>query len=308
MKASILTFSQTGNTLKVANSIANVLQNNGIEVEHIRFLHRDKWNPDDADIIGIGAPCFENHPAECVTGFLKNCKYNFNGKKAFVFITSGESPAKTLWHLANSVSKIGAKVIGGVQLRGAVTVPTMFGRFLDRPNETDLQYAKCFGKELSNNLLHNKPISEIYKVDSKKGGNFYNTIGPWLTYFKKKVTPLPKCDPNICTLCGNCVYECPTKSIKIEKQHVVFNNSCIVCYRCWHVCPENAISIKFSPGNGFIERNLYCEKMALKFGNLQRDEDFGINLYKDVLGRRIKLKYNRKKPTAEFEVMNAKQN
>jgi flavodoxin len=56
MKAGILTFSQTGNTLKVANAIAKGLEKNGISVSQVRFLHLKKWRPDEAHIIGIGCP------------------------------------------------------------------------------------------------------------------------------------------------------------------------------------------------------------------------------------------------------------
>jgi len=54
MKESILTFSQTGNTLKGENSIANGLRDSGFDVDHVRFLHRKKGKLNNADLIGIG--------------------------------------------------------------------------------------------------------------------------------------------------------------------------------------------------------------------------------------------------------------
>jgi ferredoxin len=301
MKASILTFSQTGNTLKVGASIAKGLQDSGLEVDCIRFLRRKRWKPDDADLIGIGCPCFENRPAECVLEFLKNGGFDFTGKKAFVFITSGGSPARSLWRLAQAVAQTGATVIGGVQLRGAVTVPTKFGEFTDRPNEKDLEYAEGFGRAVAANTINEETLPDHYKVDPSGGGRVYDLIGPFLTFVKKKITPLPSSDPAKCDLCGNCVYECPSDSITIENKTVKFHNTCIVCYRCWHVCPQDAISIKFSPGNGLIERSLYSNRMERFWGNIESDEYIGPNLYKDVLARKIKLKYDRKNPTAEYE-------
>lgn len=241
MKASILTFSQTGNTLKVGHSIIKGLIHQGIEAKQTRFLHKEKWDTTNADIIGVGCPCFENRPAECVTDFLKESAIDLRNKKAFVFITSGESPAKTLFHLAKSVEAIGADVIGGIQIRGAVTVPTMFGRFIGRPNDMDLDFAESFGKAIGQRLLKNIELPNVYTIDPKQGGVFYDTIGPYLTFLKKKITPLPECNFENCTQCGNCIYECPTKSIGIENAKITFTDSCIVCYRCWHVCPENAI-------------------------------------------------------------------
>ena len=151
MKASILTFSQTGNTLKVGTSIGHGLQEAGFKVDHIRYLDRKKWHPDDADIIGIGCPCFENRPAECVPKFFESSNFDFSGKKAFVFITTGGSPVNTLWHLARTLSRTGAEVIGGIQLRGFVSVPTKFGDFKGRPDKIDLQYAELFGHSLAKN-------------------------------------------------------------------------------------------------------------------------------------------------------------
>lgn len=304
MKASILTFSQTGNTLKVGNSISHGLRDRGFDVDHVRFLQRRKWNPDDADLIGVGCPCFENRPAECVSHYLQNGRFDFAEKKAIVFITSGGSPAKTLWHLARAVSKTGATVIGGIQLRGAVTVPTKFGDFVGRPDDIDLEDSKLFGRAVAASIINGRTLPAHYKINPKVGGRFYNILGPILTYIKKVITPLPQSDTEKCDLCGICVNECPTESITIDNSTILFHDTCMVCYRCWHVCPHDAITVKFSPGSGLIERTLYSPKMESYFGKMEKDEYkyLGPNLYRDVLDRKIKLKYDRKNPTAEFEI------
>lgn len=301
MKASILTFSQTGNTLKTGLFIGNGLQSSGIDVCHVNFLRRRKWTPDDADLIGIGCPVFENRPAEVMPEFLKNSGVDFTGKKAFVFITSGGSPAKSLWHLAQTVSQTGATVIGGIQLRGVCTFPTLFDIYPGRPNDMELTYAEKFGRAIAGNMINGDALPDQYNINLNSGGRFYDRVGPCLNYMKKITTPVPKWDSENCNFCGNCVNECPSDNITIENRSVKFNNTCIVCYRCWHVCPENSISIKFSPCNGLIERLVYAEKMERFFGNLKPDENVGLNLYKDVLARKIKLKYDRKNPTAEYE-------
>src|SRR3990172_1062982 len=245
MKASILIFSQTGNTLKVGASISKGLKTFGAEVDQISFLHRNRWKPDNADLIGIGCPVFENRPAEVVPEYLADSGFDFTGKKAFVFITSGRAIAAS--------------------------------------------------------IMNGKSPASHYKVESEQGGVFYDTVGPVSNYVKKKTTPSPISDPEKCDLCGNCTYECPTRSITIENRTIKFHNTCIVCYRCWYVCPKNAITIKFSPGNGLIERLIYSEKMERLFGDVKPDEYVGTNLYKDVLARKLKLRYDRKNPTAEYD-------
>jgi len=301
MKASLLTFSQTGNTLKVGISIGNGLQDRGIEVQHVNFLNRKKWIPENTDLLGIGCPVFENRPAEIMPEFLKNGGFDFRGKKAFVFITSGGSPAKSLQHLERALTQTGAAVIGGIQLRGTCTYPTLFGTYPERPSLKELNYAEDFGRAVAANMLNGDALPDHYTVDSISGGRFYDTIGPFLNYLKKKTTPLPERDPEKCNLCGICVKECPTDSITIENKVVKFHKTCIVCYRCWHVCPQNSIAMKVSPGNGLPERLIYAENMERYFGNLTPEEIVGINLYKEVLSRKIKLKYNRNNPTSEYK-------
>lgn len=81
MKASILIFSQTGNTLKVSSSISKGLETCGVEVDQVSFLHRTRWKPDNADLIGIGCSVFENRPAEVVPLYLADSGFDFAGKK-----------------------------------------------------------------------------------------------------------------------------------------------------------------------------------------------------------------------------------
>ncbi len=301
MKASILTFSQTGNTLKVGRAIESGLRRRGVQVKQTGFLRRRQWAPADADLIGVGCPCFENRPAHCVTDFLRDQRDRLRGRSAFVFITSGGSPANTLWHLGRAVRRAGATVLGGLQLRGAVTVPTKFGDFLGRPDAVDLDHAAAFGHALAARLLDGRALPAQYTI-RKNGGWVYAILGPVLTVLKKLITPLPTCDAARCELCGICVSECPTDTIAIKRRRVVFEGDCMVCYRCWHVCPTNAISVRFSPGSGWIERTLYSPRLEAYLGKLEADEVrcLGPNLYRDVLSRRIKLDFDGDHPTAEF--------
>jgi len=301
MQASLLVFSQTGNTFKVAEAITEGLESHGVEVEQVDFLHRHRWKPDAADLIGFGCPVFENRPAEAMTKYLKDKGFDFAGKKAFVFITSGGAPAKSLWHLSQAVSKTGASVIGGIQIRGRSSFPTLFGLFPGRPNGNELELAGKFGRAVATNMIKGEELASPYKIRSDQGGIFYDKLGPIVNFIKKKSTPLPISRQDKCDLCGNCIHECPTRSITRENKKIVFSNTCIVCYRCWHVCPNDAITIKFSPGQGLMERFLYGEKMERLFGNVKPDEDMGTNLYKEALSRKLKLRYDRKQPTAEYD-------
>lgn len=64
--------------------------------------------------------------------------------------------------------------------------------------------------------------------------------------------------------------------------------------------------MKFSPSDGLIERLIYAEKMERYFGDVQPDEYVGTNLYKDALTRNLKIRYDRKNPTAEYDYIERK--
>jgi flavodoxin/Pyruvate/2-oxoacid:ferredoxin oxidoreductase delta subunit len=301
MRTSIFTFTQTGNTLKVAQSIAIGLESHGIQPEMARYSNRTECKPDDYELIGIGCPVHDNRPAKCMVEYIKKSATGLKAKKVFVFITSESSPAKSLWRLSRVLENVGAEVIGGIQIRGMSTFPTIFGIFPNRPDADDLRIAERFGAEIADRITINNPMSSDFVIDKKKGGVFYDHLGPFLISIKKLVTPAPKIDEGKCILCGICVSECPEGNLAIENGTIKVDRHCGFCYRCWHICPKEAVEIKHSPGNGIIEHFLYSEKMARRFGNLKPDEVYGENLFKDVIERKIKLKYNKENPTVEFE-------
>ncbi len=300
MKAGILTFSQTGNTLKIGNCIATGLRENGFEVDHTQYLQKEKFKPNGADLIGIGSPCYESRPAEIVPEFLKNRRFDFKGKKAFVFITSSTSPGKSLWRLSRVVAITGAQVIGGIQITGVSTAPTMFGLTPNRPNQNDFEYAQVFGKAIAENMKNGTALPNQYLIDPNTGSLFFDKVGLIANYIKKKILSPPGIVAEKCDLCGTCIYECPVGNFSMEDKKIKVHKKCIVCWRCWHVCPNEAISTNISPSNGLIERLIWSERMERFFGELKPGQDRGQNLYQDVLARKIKLKYDRKNPSAEF--------
>jgi ferredoxin len=299
MNSSILTFSQTGNTLKVARAIGVALESNGVQVEHVSFLRRRRWNPSAAELIGVGCPVFENRPVELVLDFIKSRELGLAGKKAFVFVTSGGSPARSLWRLGEAVRQAGAKVVGGIQIRGNVVYPTLADLFPGRPNEDDLARATAFGQALAGCVLRGEPLGPEHLLDLRRGRGLYDFLGPRMSRLKR-LARLPASDPAKCDLCGACVQECPSGSIHIKDNKIEFADACIRCYWCWQVCPPMAISVEVSPGNGAIERNLYSERLERRIGDIQPDERVGPNRYREMLARQIRVRFDPENRSSEI--------
>ncbi|MCP4130217.1 MAG: hypothetical protein GY754_04480, partial [bacterium] len=125
----------------------------------------------------------------------------------------------TLWRLAEAVMAKGATIIGGVQLRGMDTFPTLFGHFEGRPNQNDLAMAEQYGHAIAANIIDGLELPGHFRADQEKEGKkFPDFIAPILLYMKDKTIPIPECDLEKCILCGNCIYDCPTDNIKINKK------------------------------------------------------------------------------------------
>ena len=51
-------------------------------------------------------------------------------------------------------------------------------------------------------------------------------------------------DPSLCNGCGLCVGDCPTNTMRMERDKaVVTAQDCIKCGHCQAICPQNAVSI-----------------------------------------------------------------
>jgi len=62
------------------------------------------------------------------------------------------------------------------------------------------------------------------------------------TAHKRKLF-LPKVDPARCSLCGNCVAECPAAALTMAEYPEVRPKACVTCYCCQELCPEKAIQL-----------------------------------------------------------------
>ena len=62
---------------------------------------------------------------------------------------------------------------------------------------------------------------------------------------RKKMSALPKADPELCNSCGQCIRSCPADALRMEDYPTADASTCITCYCCQEVCPSKAISITY---------------------------------------------------------------
>jgi flavodoxin/ferredoxin len=252
MNVTIIFFSQTGHTRSVARAMAEAIREKG---HTARTVPLRKATPQDAtigDVLAVGTPCFSSQAPTPVKAFLRTLP-PLDGKRAFVFATSGGAPGRVLYDLTRLLRRKGAGVIGGFLTRGELLhpAPCLTGRMPQRPNADDLADARRFAAEAIDHIAAGRPGPMVVsRPDAlRPGWGFYDIVALLSTDgFLCLLLPEPKPDPARCNRCQWCVLNCPTHNITLAPDPVL-GRECIRCYRCLTGCPQQAFDADWTLGN-----------------------------------------------------------
>jgi NAD(P)H dehydrogenase (quinone) len=275
MNITIVYFSQTGQTRKVAEAMATGLRKKKHTVCVSAIQDIDPSDIKKCDLLGVGSPCFESQAPSAVKTWIHTWPA-IQDKPAFVFATAGGAPGRVLYDLTRYLRKKGAKVIGGFMSRGMVhhPAPCLIGRLPNRPNAKDLTEARTFAlavdKHLQSGNAGTMPESRPDALKPTLG--FYQLVGLIAKPFLLRIIlPKPKLTQSLCNQCQICAKECPVQSIKLEP-YPVLDGRCIRCYHCQNVCPKKALTESWWYGN-LVILSLYNTMFARLFGDLKRGEN-----------------------------------
>ena len=131
----VIFFSRSGNTRKIAESIASVLGVKATEVETAK-LHPSK------DIIFLGSGCYGKKPSPKIMDFIE--ANDFQGRKVALFGTSGAGEGKELSDMAEVLKVKNAIVCGRFYCKGKTFMLINRGH----PNEEEISRAGKFATEM----------------------------------------------------------------------------------------------------------------------------------------------------------------
>jgi flavodoxin/NAD-dependent dihydropyrimidine dehydrogenase PreA subunit len=274
MEVTMIYFSQTGNTHKVAEAMAEAFRGAG---HAVRPLSLEIATPSDAasgDLLGVGSPCFSSQAPTPVKAFLRGLPA-LNGRRAFVFATAGGAPGRVLYDLSHLLQDKGAEVVGGFLARGELhhPAPCMVGRMPHRPNAEELAQARSFAAAVAEHVAAGRsgPVAGSRPDAFKLKVGFYELVGLLSTDgFLRLVLPEPKLDATRCDGCQWCVSACPMDNIRLQPTPVL-GAQCIRCYRCLTGCPQEAYEADWRLGN-LATLALYNTVFERWFGDLAPGE------------------------------------
>jgi flavodoxin/NAD-dependent dihydropyrimidine dehydrogenase PreA subunit len=275
MNISLVYFSQTGNTRKVTDAMADAFRQVGHTVTTVPLKKATPQDVIGVDLFGIATPCFTCHAPTPVKKFLTSLP-KLNELKSFVIATSGGAPGKVLYDLTSRLRRRGAFVAGGFLVRGELCYPTkcLNGRFPGRPDDQDLAKAAQFATAIAEHISAGRAgtLKESRKDALKAGMGFYDITGLSTPDSLMRIfMPEPRVDPSLCSQCQQCAEACPVDNITLQP-FPVLGSQCIRCYRCYTICPQKAFKMNLGFANWFLGI-LFNEKFERWFGDVKPDEE-----------------------------------
>jgi len=274
VNVTLIHFSQTGNTRKVAETMAGAFREAGHAARTVSLRAATALDATASDLLGVGTPCFSSQAPTPIKAFLRTLP-PLGGQRAFVFATSGGAPGRVLYDLTSLLRDRGADVVGGFLAHGELhhPAPCLVGRLPNRPDVEDLTSARDFALALAEHVTAGRPgpVAESRPDAFKPSERFYDLVARISSDgFLRLVMPEPELDSARCDQCQWCVRECPMHNIALQP-YPVLGRRCIRCYRCLTGCPQKALDVSWTIGN-LAALTFYNTVLERRFGDLRPDE------------------------------------
>ncbi len=269
MKSLIISFSQTGNTNRVANSIAEGIkeETDSCVVTDLESVDLDSF--EDYDLVGLGCPVFYFKEPYNVRDFIENLP-PLSGKDWFIFCTHASVMGVTLNSMSEGLEKKGIRVIGSHHTYADATIPFYPYPTLTtgHPDPQDLEQAKTFGRKIAlcslkiaegntSGITGTDPIPEEWVEEE---------AATYSLDFLSQVMPPLSVNMDTCDQCGECEDACPVNGIDITTDPHGIQDPCIYCWNCVKICPTCSIEADWglvaSLVPGFYERYFNSLKAA----------------------------------------------
>ena len=259
-------FSGNGNTKHCMEVFTKATGGRAVSIESPEAILILQEASQSKNEIALGYPIHYSNIPRIVKDFILKNEQLFHGKKIFIIATMGLFSGDGAGLGARILKKHGATILGGLHLR----MPDAIGdvKMLKKSMDENQNIIKATEEKISlaaDSINHGKY--------PKNGLFFWNRIAGflgqrlWFIPTAKKLTTKLNIHSDLCTACGKCASECPTKSIKIKNGKAVFTQGhCTICYRCINSCPSKAITLL---GKKVLEQcrfDVYkCSKIILAF-------------------------------------------
>lgn len=282
MKVTIIVFSPSGNTLKVANMLEKSLTAKNIAVQTFNMTGSESLlntrsvqqflqeHVEEHDVLCIGSPVYAHHLQYLMKDLIRALPAVENGwgKFAVPFVTyGGITSGIALEEAGKLLKKSGRIVVTGMKISAAHRMSRAFLQEeynAGKPGDEVVPVIEDLAQRIEA-LQGQTPVvdhSEALKYQPRTVFLKANVI------FREKLChtylyPRVLIDHAKCTQCGKCVRTCPVQHLEKHDDGRILTKaspSCIHCFNCVAGCPAKAISL-----SGDIEKaRAFMSKMIQK--------------------------------------------
>ena len=228
MEIKQITFSPTGGTKKVADSVCK-----GLDIENMECI--DLCVPESKiaaltigtdDIAVVAAPVFGGRiPALAVE---RISRIKGNGAKCVVIAVYGNRAYDdALLELRDVMTHAGYCVVAAIAAVAEHSIIRDYGA--GRPDTEDIAELGAMGGRIAEAIRQNN-VNDKLSIP----GNY--------PYKKTMGGPIPSAGKK-CNECGTCARACPVGAISLDNIHKTDKTKCISCMKCISVCPNSARKI-----------------------------------------------------------------
>ncbi len=237
----LLYFSPTGTTRTILERIASSIRipvGQAIDMTRPDVRNQAPFEFSN-ELVIIGSPVYSGRLPEDVSRYLKTTTA-FETPAVLVVVYGNRAFDDALLELRDITVANGFIPVAGAAFIGEHSF--CHGNFkiaAGRPDETDLEQAHAFGKEIKNLMRRTEQPTDLVPVDVP--GSFPYKTKPVMEPFSF-IQVTDDCDG-----CGICLEACPENAIDEKNGYATVDESCIHCCACIKACPLDARVMKDSP-------------------------------------------------------------
>lgn len=218
---SLITFSPTGSSLRVAQTFAKELGNQWQNID-LTLVHL-KETVCLSPIAIIAVPVYAGRVPTLAVERLQ--KISSRGAKAITVVVYGNRAYEdALLELNDEVQELGFEIVASAAVVAQHSIVSALGT--GRPNEEDLEEIREMARNVA--IKINTPKHNPINVPGNR---------PYREGMKASITPFAT---EACLGCRSCVTQCPTQAIPIDNPKETDASKCILCMRCVANCPMRA--------------------------------------------------------------------
>jgi flavodoxin/ferredoxin len=243
MKILIICFSQTGNTLRMAECIREGIMEVTGQCDLKALSEVDADSLAGYDLIGLGTPVFYFQEPFNVRDFLKALP-DQKGRHWFLFGTHGSMWGTMFLSMAEILTGKGAEVVGYHHMYTDASLQFYPYPFVTsgHPDDKELEETRAFGREIPGTSRRIAEGDRSLIPEPVSCPDLWKWVAQGFSREElSRLLPPLQIDPERCTKCGLCQENCPVQGIDIEADPPRIQDPCVFCTYCITVCPVCAI-------------------------------------------------------------------